>query len=278
MLKRIIARVDVKNDTMVKGINLEGLRNLGYPELYSKLYYDEGIDEIHYQDVVASLYGRNTLDKVINKSAKNIFVIMSVGGGIRSLGDIDRVLRNGADKVSLNTAAVYNPDLIRLASEVYGSSTISINIETQQIDGNFEVLVESGRQRTGQELFSYIEKIQKLGAGEICVTSIFHEGRQKGSNLDLYKTLRKHCSVPLIAHGGINSKEEIYKLFSIADVDGVSIASLFHYSYLEKKSEISREGRNVFLNSEKNSFDKKNKIKIFDIKQYLLKNGVKIRE
>ena len=278
MLKRIIVRIDVKNDTMVKGISLEGLRNLGYPEFYSKLYYDEGIDEIHYQDVVASLYGRNTLDKIINKSAENIFVIVAVGGGIRCLDDIDRVLRNGADKVCLNTAAVNNPELIKIASKTYGSSTISVNVETQEIDGKFEVLVESGRQRTGKELFSYIDNIQKLGAGEICVTSISHEGRLKGSNLNLYKTLRKYCSVPLIAHGGIQSKEEIYKLFSLADVDGVCIASLLHYSYLIKQSTIRSEGRNVFLNSNKNTIAKENKIKIFDIKKYLSEKGIKVRE
>lgn len=277
MLKRIISRIDVKNDTMVKGIRLEGLRNLGYPEFYSKLYYDEGIDEIHYQDVVASLYGRNTLDKIINKSAENIFVIVSVGGGIRSLEDIDRVLRNGADKVSLNTAAVNDPELVRTASQTYGSSTISINIETQEINGKYEVLVESGRQRTGTELFSYIKKIQEMGAGEICVTSITHEGRLKGPNIDLYKKLRACCDVPLIAHGGISTKQEIYSLFEDANVDGVSIASLLHYSYLNKHNEVGSEGRNVFLKSKISTLSDEKKIKISEIKDYLKNKGINIR-
>lgn len=160
MFKRIIARLDIKNNNLVKGINLEGLRNLGDPKYFALKYYEEGIDEIHYQDIVASLYDRNSIIEYISYAAKNVFVIISVGGGIRNNDDIDKVLRSGADKISMNSAAVKNPELIKIASKVYGSSTISINIETIKTTSGYEVLIDSGRQKTGLDLNKWIEKFK----------------------------------------------------------------------------------------------------------------------
>ena len=147
MYKRIIARLDCKNSFLVKGISLEGLRIIGNPKTFANEYFHQGADEIHYQDVVASLYNRNSLDKIIESTTKNIFVIISVGGGIRSEKDVDKVLRLGADKVSINSAALKDKNLLKRVVDKYGSSTISVNIETNKINGKYQVLTESGRER-----------------------------------------------------------------------------------------------------------------------------------
>ena len=275
MLKRIISRLDIKNQTLVKGINLEGLRSLGNPNYFAKKYYEEGIDEIHYHDVVASLYGRNSLKKIISECAKNIFVAVCVGGGLRNLEDIDSVLKLGADKISLNSAAVRKPDLIKSAVNVYGSSTISINVETAKINDKYEVLIESGREKTGVELFNWIEKIQEYGAGEIILTSIDKEGRKKGFDLDLYRNVKKKTSIPLIAHGGAGKAEDIYQLFDETNVEGVLLSSILHYSYLDKTKELENDGKNNYL---KNSAQElKNSTSIFEIKKFLINKGINVR-
>ena len=276
MFKRVIARLDIKNNNLVKGVNLEGLRNLGDPKYFALKYYEEGIDELHYQDIVASLYDRNSIIEYISYAAKNVFVIISVGGGIRNNDDIDKVLRSGADKISMNSAAVKNPELIKIASNVYGSSTISVNIETIKTSSGYEVLIDSGRQKTGLDLNKWIEKIQKLGAGEIIITSISHEGKKKGFDINLYKMVKKYVSVPLIAHGGAGDIDHILELFQTCEVDGVALASILHYSYLEKNIKLDNQGKNYFINTEKEMHDDK-KITINKIKKTLKKNGIKVR-
>ena len=154
LYKRIISRLDVKNGILVKGINLEGLRNLGDPEHFSKIYYNQKIDEIHFQDIVASLYNRDVLFKIIEKISKKIFVNVSVGGGIRNINEVDKLLRIGADKVVINTAAVKNPKFLKKLVDVYGSSTISVAIETAKIENKYEVFIETGREKTGIELLN----------------------------------------------------------------------------------------------------------------------------
>ena len=276
MYKRIIARLDIKNNTLVKGINLEGLRVLGNPQYFSNQYFNNGIDEIHFQDVVATLYNRNALDDVIHDTVKNVFVTISAGGAIRSIEDINKVLRLGADKVSINSAAVRNPDFIREASQEYGSSTISVSLETILLeDNNYYVLIESGREKTNVELFSFIEKIQKLGAGELIVTSITHEGKRKGFNIDLYKKIKKLTSVPLISHGGAGSIQDIVEVFQEADVDAVSIASILHYAYMKQNNEDLQQGNKIFSQNYKNENTKN--LTINEIKKQLVKNNINIR-
>ncbi len=276
MYKRIIARLDIKNNTLVKGINLEGLRVLGNPQYFSNQYFNNGIDEIHFQDVVATLYNRNALDDVIHDTVKNVFVTISAGGAIRSIEDINKVLRLGADKVSINSAAVRNPDFIREASQEYGSSTISVSLETiLSEDNNYYVLIESGREKTNIELFSFIEKIQKLGAGELIVTSITHEGKRKGFNIDLYKKIKKLTSVPLISHGGAGSIQDIVQVFQEADVDAVSIASILHYAYMKQNNEDLQQGNKIFSQNYKNENTKN--LTINEIKKQLVKNNINIR-
>ena len=275
MFKRIIARLDVKNNTLVKGISLEGLRVLGDPRYFAMEYYNDGIDEIHFQDVVASLYNRNTLDEIISSTVKNVFVTINAGGGIRNISDINRVLRLGADKITINSEAVRNPEIIKLASEMYGVSTIAVAIETLKIDNNHMVLIESGREKTNVELFSWIDKIQKLGAGEIIVTSIDHEGKKNGFNVSLYKEIKKKSDIPIVAHGGAGNINHIIEVFTIADVDAVSIASILHYSYMKNIHTNKEQGNKIFMknyNANNMNYD------ITNIKKELLKNNINIRK
>ena len=275
MFKRIIARLDIKNGSLVKGINLEGLRNLGNPDYFSKIYYDHGIDEIHFQDVVASLYNRDVLFKIVEKNSKKIFVNVSAGGGIRNEKEVDNLLRVGVDKVVINSAAVKNPLFLKKLVNKYGSSTIAVAIESNKIDNKYEVLIETGRERTGLELFEWVKKIQSFGVGEIIVTDISREGKNKGFNVELYEKLRPKVFVQLIAHGGAGPLDNIVDLFNLSDVDGISVASLFHYNYLKKNLDSQLKGNNFFLQTFEDTDKKGTNIK--DLKNYLKSKNIKVR-
>jgi len=187
---RIIPRLDIKGPNLVKGIHLEGLRVLGRPEEFAKYYYEQGADELMYQDVVASLYGRNSLQEIINRTAKAIFIPLTVGGGIRTIEDIRNVLRAGADKVAINTAAIKNPEFIKQAAINYGSSTIVIAIEAiKHKNGDYFAYTDNGREYTGKEVVEWAKRVEELGAGEIVLTSVDREGTGEGFDLDL---LKKH--------------------------------------------------------------------------------------
>src|SRR3989338_7010492 len=183
---RIIPRLDVKGPNLVKGIHLEGLRVLGRPEEFAAQYYLEGADELMYMDVVASLYNRNSLHDIIAKAAKKIFIPLTVGGGLRTIEDIRGVLRAGADKVSLNTAAIKNPEIISEASRKFGSSTIVISIEAiRQPDGRYLAYTDNGREYTGVEVLEWAKRVETLGAGEIMLTSVDKEGTGSGYDIEL---------------------------------------------------------------------------------------------
>ncbi len=275
MYKRVISRLDIKNGILVKGIGLEGLRNLGDPGYFSNLYYSKNIDEIHFQDIVASLYDRKILYDVIEKNCKTIFVNISVGGGVRNIIEADRLFRLGADKISVNTAAVKKPEFLKMLVSIYGSSSIGINVDVIKIGNKYEVLIETGREKTGLELYEWIDKIQELNVGEITVTDIMCEGRKKGFNIELFKDLRKRVNTQLVAHGGAGSFKDIKNLFLETDVDAVSISSLLHYNYLRKIKDEKLQGSTVFINSIDNISSNENLIK--DLKLYLKKNGVSVR-
>ena len=240
---RIIPRLDIKGPNLVKGIHMEGLRVLGKPEDFAQYYYENGADELIYMDAVASLYGRNSLLKIVEKTAQEIFIPLCVGGGLRTVDDIRAVLRAGADKVSINTAAIRRPELIREASRAFGSSTIVVGIEAiRHPDGKYEPYVNYGRDRTGLDVFDWAKKAVDLGAGEIVVTSIGQEGTGKGFDLELIKKISEMVPVPVIAHGGAGKKSDIFDAVKNGMADAVSVASILHYKYIEiEKSRMQQE-------------------------------------
>ncbi len=277
MIKRIIARLDIKNNFLVKGMHLEGLRILGYPELFSKKYFEEGIDEIIFQDVVASLYKRNQLSSLTNKISNNTFVPIIVGGGIRSINDIKETLVNGADRVSINTAAIENKKFIKEAVETFGSSTICISIETLKINNKYKIFTDSGRTEINTDTFDWIKEVQDLGVGEIILTSINNEGTGKGYDLNLYEKASKISNISLLAHGGARNPSDVYEVFSKTGVDGAVIASAFHFNYykeLLEKKDIPLKGSTDFL---KKNINQGIFFGINNLKEYLKTKKIEIR-
>ncbi|MDQ6762884.1 MAG: imidazole glycerol phosphate synthase cyclase subunit [Bacteroidota bacterium] len=228
---RIIARLDIKNEYVIKGIHLEGLRKIGNPNVLAKKYYDEGIDEIIFMDAVASLYGRNNLFHIIEKACQEIFIPITIGGGIRSVQDIELALKSGADKITLNTQAIKNPSIIREASRVYGSQCIVGSIEAKKNGASWEAYIDNGRERTGIDAIEWAVKLEDLGIGELCVTSIDKEGTKKGFDIDLMNAICNKVNVPVIASGGANNSEDIIKLCTNnTGVNAVALASMLHYN------------------------------------------------
>ena len=276
---RIIPRLDIKGPNLVKGIHLEGLRVLGKPADFAKFYYDEGADELLFMDVVASLYERNSLHDIISETAKKIFIPITVGGGLRTIKDIKDVLRVGADKVCLNTAAINNPNLIKDASRMFGSSTIVVAIEAiKESDGKYLAYTDNGREYTGIDVFEWAQKIDELGAGEIVITSVDKEGTGQGYDIDLVTKISNLVSIPVIAHGGAGNKEHIVDVLSKGAVSSAMISSLFHYHFIkENESKGSTlEGNVEFLNQKRN-FHTFKPCRIIDVKNILIDNKIECR-
>lgn len=277
---RIIPRLDIKGPNLVKGIHLEGLRVLGNPEDFARYYYENGADELIYQDVVASLYERNSLHEIITKTAKDILIPLTVGGGLRSLDDIKLVLRAGADKVSLNTATIKNPKFISDAANKFGSSTIVVAIEAiKQSDGRYLAYIDNGREETGIEVVQWAQQIEELGAGEIIITSVDREGTAEGFDIELIKSISNVVNIPVIAHGGASSMSNIKDAIQEGNASALAIASIFHYASMKKlansNSDIS-EGNNTFRNSGKN-FSIIEPCEISDVKNILKENNIPCR-
>ena len=234
MTVRVIPRLDIKGPNLVKGLSFDGYRVLGTAERFARIYYEEGADEIIYQDAVASLYQRNSLEEIVRRTSREIFVPLTVVGGLRTIDDIRNILRAGADKVAINTAAIANPDLIRSASRTFGSQCIVVSIEAKRLaDGKYEAWVDYGRQPTGVDAIEWAQKAVELGAGELLVTSVDREGMGTGYDIDLISTITSLVPVPVIACGGAGRKEHIVELITQGHADAVSAASIFHYNYIE---------------------------------------------
>jgi imidazole glycerol-phosphate synthase subunit HisF len=227
---RVIARLDIKGPNVIKGIHLEGLRIVGKPGEMARAYYSEGVDEIIYMDTVASLYQRNNILDVVRDAARDIFVPMTVGGGIRSVDDMIAALRSGADKVALNTAAILRPGLIREAAKTLGSQCIVLSVEAKKrSDGWWEALTDNGRERTGVSVLDWVVEAEQLGAGEILVTSVDMEGTRKGFDHALLRAVRNRVSIPIIGCGGAGRAEDVIAAVADDGLDAVACASLFHY-------------------------------------------------
>ena len=222
---RIINRLDVKEGSLIKGIQLEGWRKYGDPVKEAKKQYKSGIDEIFVVDVVASLYGRNNSFDLLRKIAKNIFVPITLSGGIRTLEDVSKAFWHGADKIGINSSATKNSEIISEIANRYGSQAVVVNVEVKKINNKWFVLIENGRTHTDRELLPWIEEIQKKGAGEIYITSIDKDGTLKGPDLDLINYVQDSIKIPTVYGGGVSGQEDIKKLQDFNFLSGVSIAS-----------------------------------------------------
>ena len=233
--KRIIPCLDVKDGKVVKGINFKGLINVGDPVELGKYYYEAGADELVFLDVTATHEGRGIMEKVVEKVAENIFIPFTVGGGICSIEDIKRILRAGADKVSLNSAAVKDKQLIKSGSYYFGNQCIVLAVDAKRNRemSRWEVMVNGGRINTGIDALMWIEEAVKLGAGEILLTSMDADLTKSGFDIELTRSVNNIVNVPVIASGGAGKKEDFYEVFKYAKADAALAASLFHYNQLE---------------------------------------------
>ena len=248
--KRIIPCLDVKNGRVVKGVNFEGLHDVSSPIELAEYYTKSGADELVFYDITASAEGRGLFTDILRETASRVFIPLTVGGGINTLDDFDRVLKCGADKVSVNSGAIRDPDLIRQAALRYGSQCVVLSADVKRVDGQFRVFGRGGRDDTGMEAIAWIKKCVDLGAGEIVVNSIDTDGVKNGFDLQLLDAVAARCAVPIIASGGAGKKEDFLELFrNHPAVDAGLAASIFHTKQVE----------------------------INDLKRYLRENGVEMR-
>ena len=231
---RLIARLDVKGKNLIKGVHLEGLRVVGSPNKYAIDYYAQGADELIFMDVVASLYGRNHLGNTIRSVSENVFIPMTVGGGIRSVANALDILKCGADKVAVNTATVARPELITEISSCLGCQAMVLSIEAKQIgDHKWEVYTDNGRESTGIDVIEWVQKGEALGAGEILLTSVDREGTRKGFDLDLIKAVSNVVSIPVVASGGMGKPADIVDAVLDSSADAIAMADILHFKRTE---------------------------------------------
>ncbi len=226
---RLIARLDVKAPNLVKGIQFEGLRKLGDPNDFALRYYQEGVDEIYYEDIVASLYERNSLLDIIEKTTRDIFVPVTIGGGLRSVDDVAAVLRAGADKVAVNTAAIKNPEIISDIARRFGSQCMVLSIQAKRQGSSWEAYFDNGREHSGVDVVQWAEQGQALGAGEILLTSVDREGTGKGFDLSLVKAVSDRVDIPVIASGGMGRVQDLADAVKAGGADAVAMAHVLHY-------------------------------------------------
>jgi imidazole glycerol-phosphate synthase subunit HisF len=246
---RLIARIDINNNYVVKGMCLEGLRKVGKPNDLALKYYNDGIDEILFLDAVASLYERNSLIKILRQACKEVFVPITIGGGIKTIDDIKDALSAGADKVAINSQAVRDISFIKEASEIFGSQAIVGSVVARRHRYSWEAFVDNGKHRTYKNAIEWAQELEAAGVGEIVITSIDNEGKKKGYDIELAKQITDTVKIPVIASGGAGSSQHILDVCHQTDCDAVAIASILHYNIEEVK----------------------------EIKQFLAKNNIKVR-
>ncbi len=227
---RLIARLDVKGPHLIKGIQLEGVRKIGDPHEFAVRYYNEGADEIIYMDAVASLYDRDMLLKLVERTAQDVFIPITAGGGIRSVDDAHALLRAGADKVAVNSAATQNPSLVGEIAERFGAQCMVLQIDAKRKpNGGWEAYRDCGREHTGLDAIEWAREGQRLGAGEILLTSVDREGTRKGFDIDLIHAISSAVSIPVIASGGMGRIEHLFEAASTGQADAVAMAHVLHY-------------------------------------------------
>jgi cyclase len=227
---RLIARLDVKAPNLIKGVHLEGLRVIGDPNEHALRYYEQGADEIFYMDIVASLYERNSLYDIVQRTTQDVFVPITVGGGMRSVADVERALRAGADKVAINTAAVRRPELLTEVAARFGAQCLVLSIEAKQTSpGRWEAYTDNGREHTGLDAVAWAKRGVELGAGEVLVTSVDREGTRRGFDVELVREIATSVNVPVIASGGMGSTEHLVDVVERGHADAVAMADVLHY-------------------------------------------------
>lgn len=230
LAKRIIPCLDVHKGRVVKGTNFINLRDAGDPVELAALYDREGADELVFLDITASSEGRETMIDVVRRTAEQVFIPFTIGGGLRTLEDIRRVLRAGADKVSLNTSAVQNPDIIKEGAHAFGSQCIVVAVDARQKEaGGWEVFIHGGRTATGKDVLEWVQEVEQLGAGEILLTSMDRDGTKNGYDLELTRAVSRAVSLPVIASGGVGNLEHIAEGLTAGEADAALAASIFHY-------------------------------------------------
>ena len=247
--KRIIPCLDVKNGRVVKGTNFEGLRDMADPVEMARFYNAAGADELVFYDITASVEGRTLFTDILTRVASEIFIPLTVGGGINTLEDFDRVLKCGADKVSVNSGAIRNPAIIGEAAKKYGDQCVVLSCDIKRVDGKFMLFAKGGRENTGIDALDWIVRGVKNGAGELVINSIDTDGVKNGFDLELLDAVAERVSVPIIASGGAGKKEDFVELFRHKGMDAGLAASIFHTKQVE----------------------------ISDLKRYLRENGVEMR-
>ncbi len=247
--KRIIPCLDVKDGRVVKGVNFEGLADVSSPVSLARYYSDSGADELVFYDITASAEGRAWFTDVLRQVASEIFIPLTVGGGINTVSDFDRVLKCGADKVSVNSGAIRNPSLIEEAAKLYGNQCVVLSADIKRVDGVFRVFAKGGRENTGMEAIEWIRRCVDMGAGEVVVNSIDTDGVKRGFDIEMLKAVCKAVNVPVIASGGAGSVNDFISLFKeIPDIDAGLAASVFHFGEIaipDLKGELAKNNINV---------------------------------
>lgn len=247
--KRIIPCLDVRDGRVVKGTNFQNLNDVSSPVELGKYYSDCGADELVFYDITASSDGRKLFTEILKEVASNIFIPLTVGGGINTVDDFDRVLKCGADKVSVNSGAIKNPELVRDAAKKYGDQCVVLSCDVKRVCGEFRVFAKGGREDTGLEAISWIKRCVNMGAGEVVVNSIDTDGVKKGFDIELLKLVCDAVNVPVIASGGAGCKEDFVKLFfEVPSIDAGLAASIFHYGEVrinDLKTLLKNEGITV---------------------------------
>ena len=232
--KRIIPCLDVRNGRVVKGTNFQGLQDVSSPVELGKFYSDNGADELVFYDITASAEGRKLFTDILTEVASTIFIPLTVGGGINTVADFDRVLKCGADKVSVNSGAIRNPDLVREAARLYGDQCVVLSADVKRVDGVFRVFAKGGRENTGMEAISWIKRCVDNGAGEVVLNSIDTDGVKKGFDLEMLEAVSNAVDVPVIASGGAGCQEDFITLFkTLPKVDAGLAASIFHFGQVQ---------------------------------------------
>ncbi len=273
---RIIPFLDIKNGLLIKGINLEGLRVLGEAKNFSNYYYKSGADEICYIDNVATVYGTNNLSKFITNTAKDVFIPLSIGGGIRKIDDMKKMFSAGADKICINSSIIDKPNLLKAAAKIFGSANIVIMIQTIKIDSRYFISKSNGRDIENINPVEWAKKVEELGAGEIILTSVNNEGLKKGFDINITSKVSNSVNIPVIAHGGAGNFEDIYNVIKKTKISGVGLASILHYDALNYFPKFNpKVGNTTFLKGVSRSKKKINLIG--EIKKYLKNRNINVR-